>query len=36
MPKLLAGTSGTVSVANSSWAIVKKVYGQEEEMFGKT
>lgn len=31
IPKLLAGISGTVSVANFSWAIVRKVYGQEEE-----
>lgn len=34
--KLLAGISGTVSVANLSWAIVRKMYGQEEETFGKT
>ena len=35
-PEFLAGIPLTGSTADFSWAVMKKVYGQEEETFGKT
>lgn len=36
IPELLAGIPRTGSTANFSWAVMRKVYGQEKETFGKT
>ncbi len=36
IPEILTGVPRTESTANSSWAVMRKVYGQGEETFGKT
>lgn len=36
IPEFLAGIPRTGSTANYSWAVMRKVYGQEEETFGES